>query len=420
VVAQEGTAERSGPEWFILLDPRVGGLDESKHKRLQYELEERLSRLFPEVIDRINWDDYGDSDVIPYPTLERWRRELASILADVRPPKEPTETQTNTIGSGAKLLNWVLDCTVKAANAASYLIVVMLTILSIAIAFWTLFDPWEPPKKLEKALLNKAAATLVVKPPTESKVTEQLARLFSNGPGTNAAPGQSLKELLEQVRRSVTGDDRMGDDVLQDERFWESLKKACPQPPAPPYLLAFLSPEDAATVGEIPDPKYVRSLAKVVRRLRDLDTVEAKPDDANLVPLFKSIRDESESITRHSVDESLKIFTRADGALAHSLLRIFQNEDVKRLILEVRAPQGAHESLGTWMRTLGSRGRKGADGLFSDAYFKSQLNVAEEKGSKPKQRCIELLLEFCATCVELVQKSPARQPAPTGVGQPAQ
>ncbi len=73
------------------------------------------------------------------------------------------------------------------------------------------------------------------------------------------------------------------------------------------------------------------------------------------------------------------------------------------------------------MRTLGSAGRKGADGLFGDAYFKYALNVAEEKGSKPKQRCIELLRAFCGTCVELVQKSPARQPAlpaPTGVGQP--
>lgn len=413
VVAQQETAGRRGAEWMILVDPRVGVLDESKRKRLQRELEERLSRLSPEVLDRIPWNDHAESDVIPDPTLEQWRWELAPILADVRPPEEPTETQTSTTSSGAKLLT----------------IAAMVTVLAgIFIALLTWLQPDDPgklgrvwPSKFADALLDKAAATLVVQPPTESKVTEQLARLFSDGIGTNAAPGQSLKAILEDVRRSVRSDDQTNDDLLKDEQFWIALKTACPRQPAPPDLRAFLSREDVEVVGDISDPKYVRRLAKIACDLRELDPVEAKPDDANLVPLFKSIKDESESIKRIGVDESLRIFTRADVERSRRLFQIFQNEDVKRVILEVRVRQGGQESLGAWMRTLGSAGRKGADGLFGDAYFKYALIVAEEKESRPKQRCIELLREFCATCVELVQKSPARPPAlsaPTGVGQP--
>lgn len=416
VVAQQETAGRRGAEWLILVDPRVTGLDESGRKRLQHELEERLSRLSPEVLDRISWNEHAESDVIPDSTLERWRGELAPILADVHPPKEPKETQTSATGSGAKLLK----------------ITAMVTILAgivIALSTWFQSDDGDDqgnrgrgwPGKVANSLLDKAAATLVVQPPTESKVTEQLASLFSDGTGTNAALGQSLKAILDDVRRSVRSDDQMNDDLLKDEPFWTALKAACPRQPAPPDLRAFLSREDAEVVGDISDPKYVRRLAKIVCDLRELDPVEAKPDDANLVPLFKSIKEESESIKQIGVDESLRIFTRADVEGSRRLIRIFQNEDVKRVILKVRVRQGGQESLGAWMRTLGSAGRKGADGLFGDAYFKYASNVAEEKGSKPKQRCIELLREFCATCVELVQKSPSSQPAlpaPTGVGQP--
>ncbi len=415
VVAQQEMAGRRGAEWLILVDPRVGGLDESGRQRLEYELKERLSRLSLEVLDRISWNDFAQSDVIPDLTLERWRRELAPILADVRPPKEPTETQRSTTGSDAKPLK----------------IAAMVTLLAgilIALSTWFQSDDGGDrgkrggvrPEKVAKSLLDKAAATLVVQPPTESKVTEQLARLFSDGTGTDAAPGQSLKAILEEMRRSVRSDDQMNDDLLKDEAFWTALKTACRRQPAPPDLRAFLSREDAELLGDISDPKYVRRLAKVVCDLRELDPVEAKPDDANLVPLFKSIKNESESIKQIGVDDSLKIFTRADVERSRRLFRIFQNEDVKRVILEVRVRQGGQETLGSWMRTLGSAGRKGADGLFGDAYFKCASNVAEEKGSKPKQRCIELLREFCATCADLVQKSPVRQPAlpePTGVGQ---
>jgi len=409
VVAQKEAAGRRGAEWLIVVDPRIGGLEDAGRKRLQHELEERLSRLLPEVLDRIPWGEHAESEIVPDSTLEQWRQDLAPLLAAVRPPKRTDERKkTSPPGAFANVLR------ITAMVAALIGLVVLAQVNGLP-PFRRGGAGLIPPAN---SLLEKTATTLDIREPTESKVTGQLASLFVDGNGTNTTPGKPLKELLEQVRRSVTGDDRMGDDLLQDERFWESLKKACPRPPAPPYLLAFLPLEDAATVGEIPDPKYVRSLANIVRHLRDLDTVEAKPDDANLVPLFKSIRDESASITRHGVDESLKIFTRADAALAHSLLRIFQSEDVKRVILEVRVPQGAQESLGAWMRTLGSRGRKGTDGLFSDAYFKSQMNVAEEKGSKPKQECIKLLSKFCATCTDLVRSSPPPQAAAPSAGQP--
>ena len=420
VVAQKEAAGRRGPEWLIVVDPRIGGLDDAGRKRLQHELEERLSRLSPEVLDRISWHDHAESEVIPDSTLERWRQDLTPLLAAVRltePPPQETEPSHQT-GVANKL---------RIAAMVATIFVALFLLAQVSNSLPSPFGGTQGrsgggvPAPVANAILDKAATVLDIEQPTESRVIGRLAGLFSAANAIKAAPVISLKDLINDVRRSAMGDDQMDNNLLQDERFWESLKKACPQPSAPPDLLAFLSLEDAAVVGDIPDPKYVRSLAQVVLSLRKLDTAAAKPSDPDLVPLFASILNESDSITRHSMDESLKIFTRADTAVAKRLLRIFQNEDLKRVILEVRDRQGGQESLGAWMRTLGSRGRKGNDGLFSDAYFRVLLNIAEEKGSKPKQDCIKLLQKFCATCTELVRSSPARQvasAAPPGAGQP--
>lgn len=416
VVAQQETAGRRGAEWLIVVDPRIGGLDDAGRRRMQRELEDRLSRLSPEVLNQISWNDHAESDVIPDPTLERWSQAIAPMLAEVRVPTPPSSEKE----IGGRVRSGVSGANRRRIAAMVAILIVGYFVLAQVFQLPSFSPPPVPgipggagQVAEANSFLSKAATTLDIQSPDESKVIGRLAGLFSDASTIKAAPGKSLKALLDDLRRSAMGEDRMGADLLKDDEFWRALARACPKLPAHPDCRAFLPPDDVAVVGQLPDPSYVRILAEVVRGIRELDTVEAKPDDANLVPLYKSIVNESESISRQPVDESLTIFTRSDVAIARRLLHIFQDEDVKRVIFDVRTPQGTQESLEAWMRTLGSPGRKGSEGLFSEAYFRLLSNIAEEKGSRPKQRCIELLRRFCAKCTELVRNAPARQAVPT-------
>jgi hypothetical protein len=405
------STRRHGNEWLIVADPRLKALDAPRQKRLRQEVEDLLARLSTEVLDRIAWADHAESEVIKNSTLRLWRRDLATLLADVRVPEESTSTVLPN--DPRKSLNLPRIAAVAALALG----------LAFLLAQFSPFLPVKPvrdPSAEVNAIVDRVAGTLRIQQPSEAKVSGQLASLFSDASDLKATPQKKpLADVLNDLRRATLGEEHMSVGLLEDDRFWEALKGAFPPAAGTPNFQAFLPAEDRTVLGDIPEPRFVRQLAQVVRKVRELDTVAARPDDVtNLMPLFKSIVNESEAITRQKADESLRCFTRADVALARSLLKIFQDEDVKRVICEVRARPAAPESLGTWMRTLGSPGRKGADGLFGQAYFASAVNVAEEKGSKPKQHCIELLREFCAVCSELARHRPAGYTAPSGAVQP--
>jgi len=398
VVAQQESAGRRGAEWLIVVDPRIGGLDAAAQARLTRDLEERLARLGQDVLERIPWNDHGGTEVISDDALTAWSREIKLHFAGARVPRaagdergaRPGSEPTGPGGSLAK----------RAAIMAAIILALFVLWQSGNALFEKMFvKPGGQPgqqqqQQQQNQLLARASVALGLGASTDDRgVAERLAGLFLDVENARKKPAT---DLLRTLYQTAMGAQVGGVELVNDGGFWKAVADACPLNTALRNTRAFLSPEDARAVGDLADPKLLHTLARVVRDLRELDTAEAKPDDAKLVPLFQSLIRESEAISRAGVEQTLRVFTKDDAALARSLIEAFEDQGVRDAI-EKRYRVEDTASLASWMRAMGMPRSKG---LFSDAYFQQLRDAEQEIGSKPKQRCLALLQEFCATCTK--------------------
>jgi len=406
VVAQQESAGRLGAEWLIVVDPRIDGLGAAARAKLTRDLEERLARLGQDVLERIPWNDHGGTEVISDDALTAWSREIELHFAGARVPPAAGDERgarrgSEPTGPGGSLAKGV------AIMAAIILALFVLWQSGNALFGKNPFNPGGKPvqqqqQQQQNQLLVMASRSLGTSA-DDRAVAERLAGLFLD---METARPKPATDLISTLFLTAMGSKAGGDELLNDRRFWEAVTKACPPNTSPRVTTAFLSPEEARAVGDLADPTLLHTLARVVRDLRALDTAEAKPDDAKLVPLFQSLIRESGEIVRADIGQTLRVFTKDDAVLARSLLRVFEDPGVRDAI-EKRHRVDGTASLASWMRAMGTPRSKG---LFSDAYFQQLRDAEQEIGSKPKQRCLELLQEFCATCTKSL--SGGGKPAP--------
>ena len=390
VVTQHEAAGRRGAEWLIVVDQRIGGLDDDARDSLQRELAERLFKLSVEVLDGVPWEKHAGSDVIHHAALSRWRQEIGERFSAV-----PLEKWQVTTGPARPPLDFGAMFLGKAAMFAA--------LVAGAIVLWQSFRPPPPPPA---KVIEQAERVLGVQG-GESAVKARIAVLFRE---PRALAEKSTADMLRELWRATSGQDGTERDLCEDEAFWDALRNALPPGSKQPDLYAFVQSEDKQLLSGIPEPEtFVRKLADRARAVGEMVSNE-KFGDEDLDALFKSIQSRRESLRPEGAEESLVVFTRADVTLARELIKIFQDDDVRKVIERIHAQVGDRDSLGAWMTAIVGHGAANAH-VFSTEYFDSQIKAAVQKQSKRRQECLKHLRDFCATCTELTRQPRAADPA---------